>query len=406
MKITKIILTLTILLNIHCYAKQNNRTSEVSTNKGEGQQVESKKVILGIERQMEYLALLENKKVALVVNQTSQINGEHLVDILIDEKVDIQSIFAPEHGFRGKADAGEKVADGKDVKTGLPIVSLYGSHKKPTPEDLKGIDVVVFDIQDVGARFYTYISTLHYVMEACAENNVKVVVLDRPNPNGHYVDGNVLDMKFKSFVGMHPIPVVHGMTIAEYAQMINGEKWLDNGIQCDLEFVKCEHYDRNIPYNLPIKPSPNLPNAKSINLYPSICFFEGTQISIGRGTDFPFQVLGAPKLNNENTSFSFEPKSSSGAKYPKHENQECYGFDLREDEYLSAINLDYLLTMYNLYEDKENFFLKNNFIDKLAGSDQLRKDIIAEKTAEEIRASWQADLEKFKIIRAKYLLYN
>ena len=288
----------------------------------------------------------------------------------------------------------------------MPIISLYGSHKKPSPEDLKDIEIVVFDIQDVGARFYTYISTLHYVMEACAENNIKVLVLDRPNPNGHYVDGNVLDMKFKSFVGMHPIPIVHGMTIAEYAKMINGEKWLKNGIQCDLEIVKCESYDRNIAYDLPIKPSPNLPNAKSINLYPSICFFEGTQISVGRGTEFPFQVMGAPKSKNLKNSFVFYPKSTSGAKYPKHENQTCNGFDLREEKTLNEINLDYLLKMYNFYEDKENFFLKNNFIDKLAGTDQLRKDIIAGKTAKEIKASWQPELNKFKKTRAKYLLYK
>jgi len=405
MKVLKIILTLTLLLNISCYAKQNNRNSEINSNNEQRRETESKKVVLGIERPLEYLPLLKDKKVALVVNQTSAINGNHLVDILLDEKINIVNIFAPEHGFRGEADAGEKIADGKDSKTGLPIISLYGNHKKPTSEDLKNIEIVVFDIQDVGARFYTYISTLHYVMEACAENKIKVLVLDRPNPNGHYVDGNVLDMKFKSFVGMHPIPIVHGMTIGEYAKMINGEKWLANGINCDLEIVKCLDYDRNIAYDLPIKPSPNLPNAKAINLYPSICFFEGTEISVGRGTEFPFQVIGAPLVAKEMTDFSFTPVSTSGAKFPPQQDKICYGFDLKNEPVLNEINLEYLIKMYNLYEDKSQFFLKNNFIDLLAGTDQLRKDILADKSAEEIKASWQPALEKFKKTRAKYLLY-
>lgn len=404
MKVLKILLTLTLLLNISCYAKQNNRNPEINPNEGQGTG-QTEKVVLGIERTAEYLAFLKDKKVALVVNQTSATDGNHLVDILLDEKINVVNIFAPEHGFRGDADAGEKITNGKDSKTGLPIISLYGNHNKPTSEDLKNIDIVVFDIQDVGARFYTYISTLHYVMEACAENNIKVLVLDRPNPNGHYVDGNVLDMKFKSFVGMHPIPIVHGMTIAEYAKMINGEKWLANGINCDLEVVKCLHYDRNIAYNLPIKPSPNLPNAQSINLYPSICFFEGTEISVGRGTEFPFQLIGAPLVNKEMTDFSFTPKSTAGAKYPPQQDKICYGFDLRNEPVLNEINLEYLIKMYNLYSNKSQFFLKNNFIDNLAGTDQLRLDILADKSAEDIKASWQPGLEKFKKIRAKYLLY-
>lgn len=405
MKIVNFYLILILILNTSCYAKENNRTTEINLNEGETNTKEVK-LTLGIERRLEYLPLLEGKNVALVVNQTSTDGENHLVDILLSEKVAVKTIFAPEHGFRGKADAGEKVKDGVDVKTGIPITSLYGSHKKPTPEDLKGIDIVVFDIQDVGARFYTYISTLHYIMEACAENKIKVLVLDRPNPNGHFVDGNVLDLEFKSFVGMHPIPIVHGMTIAEYAQMINGEKWLENGIQCDLELVKCENYDRNIIYELPIKPSPNLPNAKSINLYPSICFFEGTQISIGRGTEFPFQVIGSPLTLKEGTTFTFTPKSTSGAKYPKHENKVCYGVDLRNEKTLNQIDLTFLIQYYNSYTDKDHFFLKNNFIDLLAGTDQLRKDIQTGKTVEEIRASWEPALSEFKETRKKYLLYK
>jgi uncharacterized protein YbbC (DUF1343 family) len=405
MKIVNFYLILILILNTSCYAKENNRNTEVNINEGKGN-TKQQELKLGIERPQEYLPFLEGKSVALVVNQTSAIGENHLVDILLSEKMAVKTIFAPEHGFRGKADAGEKVKDGVDVKTGLPIISLYGKHKKPTPEDLKNIDIVVFDIQDVGARFYTYISTLHYIMEACAENNIKVLVLDRPNPNGHFVDGNVLDLKFKSFVGMHPIPVVHGMTIAEYAQMINGEKWLENGLQCDLEIIKCENYDRNEIYELPIKPSPNLPNAQSINLYPSICFFEGTQISIGRGTAFPFQVVGSPLTKQEGSDFTFIPKSTSGAKYPKHENKECYGLDLRNEKIFNSLDLTLLIQFYKRYKDKDHFFLENNFIDLLAGTDQLRKDIQAGKTAKEIKASWEPALSQFKETRKKYLLYK
>lgn len=383
-------------LNIHCNAISQKTTTAT---------IDNKILTLGIERPLEYLPLLKDKKVALVVNQTSMNDSVHLVDLLLAEKVFVEKIFAPEHGFRGTADAGEKINDGIDAKTGLPIVSLYGSHKKPTIEDLQGIDIVVFDIQDVGARFYTYISTLHYIMEACAENNIQLLVLDRPNPNGHFVDGYVLEPKYKSFVGMHPVPIVHGMTIAEYAEMINGEKWLKNGIECDLKIVKCLYYNRNEIYVLPIKPSPNLPNAQAINLYPSLCFFEGTQVSVGRGTTFPFQTMALPTIDSSFTSFSFTPKSTAGAKYPKHQNKVCYGFDLRNENTLQKIQLDYLIKMYNLSTDKDNFFLKNLFIDKLAGTDRLRKAIVAQKTADEIRLEWQNELNNFKTIRKKYLLY-
>jgi len=401
MRIVIFFITLIFILNISCYATENNRNTQSSISEGQKQ----KKLTLAIERKLEYLPFLRKKTVALVVNQTSSTKNIHLVDLLLEENIHIKTIFAPEHGFRGKADAGEKISNGIDVKTGLPIISLYGKHKKPTVEDLEGIDVVVFDIQDVGARFYTYISTLHYIMDACAENKIKLIVLDRPNPNGHFVDGQVLDLEFQSFVGMHPIPTVHGMTIAEYAKMINGEKWLKNGIQCNLDYVKCLNYNRKTIYELPIKPSPNLPNSKAINLYPSICFLEGTNVSIGRGTEFPFQVIGSPTTLKEATVFSFIPKTTSGAKYPKHENIECYGFDLRTQKILKSLDLSFLIEMYKLSTDKKSFFLKNNFIDLLAGTDKLRKDIIAGKTAKEIKESWEPELSEFKKIRKKYLLY-
>lgn len=347
--------------------------------------------------------------VAAVVNQTSRVGDNHLIDSLLAVGGQVKTIFAPEHGFRGTADAGEKIKDGKDSKTGLPIISLYGKHKKPTAEDLQGIDAVIFDIQDVGARFYTYISTMTYVMEACAENGKKFIVFDRPNPNGHYVDGPVLENGFESFVGLHQIPVVHGMTIGEYAKMVNSEGWLENGIQCDLEVIKCENYDHNTPYNLPVKPSPNLPNQTSIYLYPSLCFFEGTVVSVGRGTDFPFQIFGHPDFSMG--SFQFTPKPTLGAKYPKLDGKQCFGSnlsriplaDLRKQ---NKLNLNYLLGIYKILKTgKEPFFNKNLFFDKLAGTDKLRKQIKAGLSEEEIRATWQADLEAFKKMRKKYLLY-
>lgn len=355
---------------------------------------------LGVERTTSYLPLLENKKVGVVGNQTSMIGNTHLVDSLLSLGIDVVKVFSPEHGFRGTADAGAKIEDGIDVKTGLPIISLYGKNKKPSIEQLQGIDVFVFDIQDVGARFYTYISTLHYVMEAAGENNIKVIVLDRPNPNGHYIDGPIREKGFESFVGMHPIPIVHGMTIGEYAQMINGENWIAKS--CDLTIIKMDNYTHNMSYDLPVKPSPNLPNARSINLYPSLCLFEGTTISIGRGTDYPFQHFGAPYLES---SYSFTPKSGAGSKYPKHENKECFGTDLRfQEDYLMAINLNWIVDAYNQSPEKESFF--NNFFDKLAGTDKLRKQIISGKSAKEIKVSWQEGLDEFKKIREKYLIYS
>jgi uncharacterized protein YbbC (DUF1343 family) len=355
--------------------------------------------VLGAERTDTYLPWLENKKVGIIGNQTSRIAGTHLVDSLLSLEINIVKVFSPEHGFRGKADAGAKIEDGIDIKTGLPIISLYGNNKKPNHEQLKGIDILVFDIQDVGARFYTYISTLHYVMEAAAENNIPVIVLDRPNPNGHYIDGPILETAFQSFVGMHPIPIVHGMTMGEYAKMINGENWIAKN--CDLTIIEMENYTHRMAYDLPIKPSPNLPNARAINLYPSLCLFEGTTISIGRGTDFPFQHFGAPYLES---GYSFTPKSGKGSRYPKHESIECFGTNLRfQDNYLTAINLNWIIETYKQCPEKENFF--NTFFDKLAGTDKLRLQIIGGGTAKEIKVSWQKGLEEFKESRGKYLIY-
>jgi uncharacterized protein YbbC (DUF1343 family) len=361
--------------------------------------VKAQNIVLGAERTDTYLPLLKNKNVGVVGNQTSMIANTHLVDSLLSLEIDVVKVFSPEHGFRGKADAGAIIEDGIDSKTGIPIISLYGNNKKPTREQLLGIDVLVFDIQDVGVRFYTYISTLHYVMEAAAENNIKVIVLDRPNPNGHYVDGPILDTNFKSFVGMHPVPIVHGMTIGEYAKMINGENWITT--RCELIVIEMENYTHNTNYDLPIKPSPNLQNARAVNLYPSLCLFEGTNISVGRGTDYPFQHFGAPYLKS---NYSFMPKSGEGSKYPKHEDIVCFGTDLRfQEDYLTALNLNWIIETFKQCSEKEEFF--NNFFDKLAGTDKLKKQIIAGMTAKEIKASWQEGLEEFKKIRKKYLIY-
>jgi uncharacterized protein YbbC (DUF1343 family) len=365
----------------------------------------------GAERTGLYLGLLKGKNVAVVANQTSILEKRnikkeksefvHLVDSLLSLGINVKKVFAPEHGFRGKSDAGEVVKDGFDTKTGLSIISLYGKNKKPSAKQLKDIDVVVFDIQDVGARFYTYISSLHYVMEACAEVGVSVIILDRPNPNGHYIDGPVLELEYKSFVGMHKVPVVYGMTIGEYGQMINGEKWLKNGVQCDLKVISLDNYNHNTIYHLPVKPSPNLPNDKSINLYPSLCFFEGTTVSAGRGTEMQFQIYGSPFLSKSN--FTFTPQPNKGAKYPKHENKLCFGENLQEAENLNKIDLSYLIKAYNLNSTKEFF---NNFFTKLAGTKKLQQQIENHLSEKEIRKTWEKDLNEFKITRNFYLLYK
>ena len=354
-----------------------------------------------------YRDMIAGKSIAVVANQTSVVGQTHLVDTLLGMKINVKVIFAPEHGFRNLADAGESIADGKDSITQIDIISLYGNHLKPTPEDLEGIDVVLFDIQDVGTRFYTYISTLHYIVEACAENNIKCIILDRPNPNGFYYDGNILDTAYRSFVGMDPVPVVHGLTTGEYAQMINGEGWLEGGIKCDLTVIKCKDYTHDTFYELPIKPSPNLPNQNSVYLYPSICFFEGTALSLGRGTSFPFQVFGSPDLPDR--GFSFTPESVPGAKNPPLLGVKCYGTDLRDalkNKIVPKplINLDWVISAYNDFPQKEKFFTK--YFDTLAGGPGLREQIQKGMTSTEIRASWKEDLEKFGKIREKYLLYK
>ncbi len=370
---------------------------------------EVKPIRTGAERVEAYLPILEDKTVGLIVNQTSRVGDTHLVDYLLDRDIQIKAVFAPEHGFRGEADAGEELKSGIDTRTGLPLVSLYGKKRKPAPADLAGIDYVIFDIQDVGARFYTYISTMHYAMEACAENDVNFIVFDRPNPNGHYVDGPLLKPAYRSFVGMHPVPVVHGMTVGEYAQMINGEGWLKNGVQCNLQVIECENYDHNVFYELPVRPSPNLPNMRSIYLYPSTCFFEGTTASEGRGTDKPFQVYGHPDYPGG--SYEFTPRSMDGAKNPKHKGKRCKGYDLttipiEEIRTKRQIELDYLIDFYRNFPDKDEFFRESLYIDKLAGTSDLRKAIVAGESAASIRATWRPELEAFRQLRKQYLLYE
>ena len=358
----------------------------------------------GAEQTNLYVPDLRGKTVALVVNHTSIIGKTHLADSLISLGIKVKTIFAPEHGFRGTADAGEHVANGIDKKTGLPIVSLYGANRKPSKMQLEDIDVVIFDIQDVGARFYTYTSTMHYVMEACAENDKQLLILDRPNPNGHYFDGPVLEKKFASFVGLNPVPVVHGCTVAELAQMINGEGWLAGNSTCKLQIIKSLNYNHSTAYNPPIATSPNLPNLQSMLLYPSICFFEGTDISVGRGTDKQFQVIGSP--NPANGSFTFTPKDKPGAKNPPQKGKLCYGLDLtKTDARKEQFTIKYLLDFYQKSSDKTKFFSSPSFFDKLAGNDSLRKQIIAGLSEKQIRETWKADLEKYKMIRQKYLLY-
>jgi uncharacterized protein YbbC (DUF1343 family) len=362
---------------------------------------EEKPLLTGAEQTELYLKHLQGKRVALVVNQTSIVGETHLVDTLLSHGVQIVTIFAPEHGFRGEADAGAYVKDAKDTKTGLPIVSLYGKNKKPSAEQLQGIDVLVFDIQDVGARFYTYISTMHYVMEAAAEQKKEVLILDRPNPNGHYVDGPVLEPEHKSFVGIHPIPIVHGLTVGELANMINGEKWLEGQRQAKITVIPVDNYTHNTPYSLPVKPSPNLPNQQAIMLYPSLCFFEGTNVSVGRGTPTPFQVIGSPFYKFK--AFSFTPQPTPGAMEPPYKGQTCYGKDLTDPTTAQPFTLAYLIDFYKNSTEQDKFF--NNFFEKLAGTSELRKQIIAGKTEAEIRASWEPALANYKTLRKKYLLY-
>ena len=378
-----------MVFNTVCYSYANGTHGDIQT---------------GADNFEKYIPLLKGKKVGIVTNQTGILsNKKHLVDFLLEKKIPIQTIFAPEHGFRGTADAGEHVVDGKDSKTGISIISLYGDNKKPKPAQLVGIDVMVFDLQDVGARFYTYISSLHYVMEACAENGIPLIILDRPNPNGAIVDGPLLEKEFSSFVGMHPIPLLHGMTIGEYGKMINGQNWLKNAVQCQLTVIPCVNYDRKMKYNLPVKPSPNLPNDQSINLYASLCFFEGTNVSVGRGTEKQFQIYGSPFLSSKIYDYHFTPKPNFGAKDPMHNGKECFGEDLSSYQKLNQLELKWLIKAYQNTTDKTKFF--NVFFTKLAGTKKLQIQIEKGLSENKIRESWQKDLTSFKKMRAKYLIY-
>lgn len=364
----------------------------------------------GADRLEELFPLLENKRISLVVNQTSLVQNVHLLDTLYNKGVHITQVFAPEHGFRGDADAGEFIKNGKDYRTQVPIISLYGKNKKPQPSQLQQTDIMIFDIQDVGARFYTYISTMFYVMQACAENNKELIILDRPNPCD-YVDGPVLDMKYKSFVGILPIPILHGCTIGELAQMINGEGWLGNNLQCPLKVITIEDWKHGQPYSLPVKPSPNLPNDQAIALYPSLCPFEGTSVSVGRGTDFPFQIIGSP--TTKNLKFRFMPHSMKGSdKHPLHQDTYCYGLNLSSEKNIAkGFSLQYVIQFYNYFQNltkhaEKEFFTRPHWFDLLMGTNQVRLDILKDKSEEQIRSAWQKKLNQYKEIRKKYLLYE
>lgn len=349
-----------------------------------------------------YVQKLKGKKVGVVAHQASLVDRKtHLIDALLEAQIAVVKVFAPEHGFRGDADAGESVSDQKDIKTGLPILSLYGKNRKPAAVSLQGIDLMVLDLQDVGVRFYTYLSTLHYVMEACAEQGIPLILLDRPNPNTHYVDGPILEEDCKSFVGMHPVPIVSGMTIGEYAQMINGEKWLAGQVQCELTVIPLKNFTHQTPYEIPIRPSPNLPNAQSIALYPSLCLLEPTVISVGRGTEMQFQIYGHPRLPK--SSFSFTPKPNYGAKKPKLMDELCHGEDLSRVDRPNKIELQWLIRAYSNFPDKENFFKKGFF--RIAGTQKLQEQLTAGQNEKQIRKTWEKDLEDFRAIRQKYLLY-
>ena len=405
-------LFLVLITSVSCGNPSQKNNKEISLAINDNQD-EAAALVLGADRPDTYLPMLKGKKVGVVGNQTSVVGltgslagkGEpkHLVDALLENEVEVVKVFAPEHGFRGTADAGEVIKDGKDQKTGLPILSLYGSNKKPSSSQLDGIDLLIFDIQDVGTRFYTYISTLHYIMEAAAENDIPVVVMDRPNPNGSYIDGPILEMEHQSFVGMHPIPIVHGLTIGEYAKMVNGEGYLKDGIQADLKIIEMQGYNHDMPYDLPIKPSPNLPNATSINLYPSLCFFEGTNVNEGRGTDKQFQVFGSPYLDAEVFNYSYIPQSNDGARNPKHLGKTCYGRDLSSHPSIDRINLEWLIEAYNHTSDQSEFF--NAFFTKLAGTEDLQEQIEKGWSAQQIRSTWEEGLKDFAQIREKYMLY-
>jgi uncharacterized protein YbbC (DUF1343 family) len=403
------------VLSVKACASDKTAPADSSILKSAVQKTVAQEVLTGAAQTEKYLPLLKGKRVGMVVNPTSVIESTTSVDSLLQRGIKIVKIFGPEHGFRGNASAGIKVADDIDQKTGIKAISLYGKHEIPTPADLADVDIMVFDIQDVGVRFYTYINTLQYVMQACAENNKELIILDRPNPNGFYIDGPILDSRLVSGIGLKPIPIVHGLTVGEYAQMLNGEGWLKNKVKCKITIIKVANYNHDVAYDLPVKPSPNLNTQQSILLYPTLCLFEGTYLSQGRGTQFPFTVLGAPALKGK-YSFSFTPKSIKGmAENPLHQDQACYGLDLRNYNISNlrkdkVLNLNWLIELYNAYPDKADFFnfklskQMNNF-DKLAGVYSLKEQIIAGKSEKEIRASWEPGLSQYKKMRKKYLLY-
>jgi len=399
-----IFLLIIIFSQTSCKSNNNKNDIQQNINKDTIVKQDSKNIIVGAEQTELYLDLIKNKNIALVVNQTATIKSIHLVDSLLKLGIIIKKVFAPEHGFRGNIDAGGVVNSEIDEKTGIKIVTIFGDKKKPTTEDLSDIDIVIFDIQDVGARFYTFISSMHYVMEACAENNKKLIILDRSNPNGDQVDGPIRQAGFESFVSLDKIPIVHGLTVGELAQMINGEKWLKNGVVCDLQIIKCLNYNHSSKYSLPIKPSPNLPNDISIRLYPSLCFFEATNVSIGRGTEFPFQVIGYP--DKKFGTFTFTPQDIEGMQTnPLQEGKLCYGVDLRNESLDSKFTLKYLIDFYKIY-GSDDFFVRAKWFNLLAGNDKLIEQIKKGMTEEEIKASWKTELEEYKKIRKKYLLYN
>ena len=368
-------------------------------------------VIVGANQILEYQNIIKNKRIGVIANHTSVIfknNGEytHLIDSLISLNYNIKKIFAPEHGFRGTKPNGENINDEIDKNSGLQIISLHGKQRnygEIKSEDLNDIDILIFDLQDVGVRFYTHLSILHYAMQASVSNNIPIIIFDRPNPNGHYIDGPILDLKNKSFVGLHPVPIVYGLTIGEYATMINGENWLGVNKKADLTVIRLKNYDRNEIYELPIPPSPNLPNLKAINLYPSLCLFEGTSVSVGRGTKLQFQIYGSPNLNKKTNKFYFTPKKNSGSKYPKNENKICFGKDLRSEKILNEINLNYIIDAYNSSSDKTNFF--NNYFIKLSGDENLKKNIVLGKSSYNIKKEWAKGINRFKKLRKKYFLY-
>ena len=391
-----------LLISTSC---KSNKTSDNPAQQTDTIEIK-KEIIVGAERTSEYLPLLRNKKVALLVNHTSLVKNTHLVDTLWTLGIKLQKIFAPEHGFRGNEERGILYKDGFDSKTGLPIISLIGKNKKPLASDLANVDVLIYDLQDVGVRFYTYISSMYLLMQACADNNKKLIILDRPNPNGDYVAGPILDtVNFRSFVGMLPIPVVYGMTAGELAQMINGENWLNGNKKCDLTIIKNENYTHSSHYSLPVKPSPNLPNDISIRLYPSLCFFEATMFSVGRGTDFPFQVVGYP--DDRFGYFTFTPRDIAGVQTnPIQEGNTCYGIDLRKEDLSHKFTLKYILDYYKLCDNDIKLITRSRWFDLLMGTDKVRKQIIAGKTESEIKNSWQNELDIFKKKREKYLLYE